>query len=60
MPVLINDVATIRVIAPHRPGQKLVLRLQRPIGMAQGVSLMHALHFLQENEIRREPLQPGA
>nr|WP_231605999.1 hypothetical protein [Pandoraea apista] len=46
------------MIVPHALRQKLVLWLYRPVAVTHRMPLMHALHFLKEDEIRRESLQP--
>ena len=54
MPVIVDRVAAIGEIAPHGVGEKLVLRLYRPVTMALCVAIVSALDFLQEDDVRAQ------
>ena len=58
--VVVDRVAPVGEIAPHRVGEELVLRLDRPVAVARGLALVRALHFLQENDVGAERAQPIA
>ena len=45
---------------PHRIGDELVLRLARPVAVTPGVAAVDALHFLQEQNVGRQAVQPVA
>ena len=59
-PCLVNRVPAVGDFLPYRVGDELVLRLDGPVAVAPGVTLMHALHLLQEQDVRGEPMQPFA
>ena len=58
MPMVVHHVAAVSMVLPDLGGEKLVLWLRRPIGVAGGVLQMGALDFLQKNDIGIQFAQP--
>ena len=57
MPVAGSRIPAVRHFVPHRIGDELVLRLQRPVAVTAGVAAVNALHFLQEQDVGGHPAQ---
>ncbi len=58
MPMVVHHVAAVSMVLPDLGGEKLVLWLRRPIGVAGGVLQMGTLDFLQKNDIGIQLAQP--
>ena len=57
VPVVVDDVASVGCGLPYIFGEKVLLRLFRPVVYPAGMAVMHALNFLQEDDVRPQSTQ---
>ena len=60
VPVAVDRGPAVGDLVPVRVGDELVLRLGGPVPMPRRVAVVHADHFLQEQDVGVEPAQPLA
>jgi hypothetical protein len=59
MAVVRDRVLSVRDLAPHRAGDELVLRLQRPVLVACRVTAVDADDLLQKHDVGGQAMQPS-
>ena len=57
MPVVVDDVSAVGGRVPDIFGKKIVLRFFWPVGNRLGMPFVHALDFLQKDDVRAERSQ---
>ena len=59
--VVVDGVAAVSEIAPHRVGEELVLGLDRPVvAVARGLAVAVTLYFLEKNDVGAQHAQAVA